>query len=156
VWYALDPASGQLFASGDGGVTFTQAAAGAGALGEWFRGELLPSTARGGVVYFAAAWRGLMRWSAGRLERLPGVENAFAAGLGAPKPGRANPALFVFGQVDGAVGLYRSDDEGRRWVRIDDPRHRFGHVRMLTGDARVHGRVYLATGGRGVIYGEPE
>ncbi|WP_028915430.1 cellulase [Pseudoxanthomonas sp. J31] len=156
LWYALDPASGQLFVSGDGGVSFAAAAAGIGALGDWFRGELLPSTERGGVVYFAAAWRGLMRWSAGRLERLPGVENAFAAGLGAPKPGRANPALFVFGQVDGAVGLYRSDDEGRRWVRIDDPRHRFGHVRMLTGDARVHGRVYLATGGRGVIYGEPE
>ena len=24
----------------------------------------------------------------------------------------------------------------------------------LTGDPRVHGRVYFATGGRGIVYGE--
>ena len=155
LWYGFDPVTGKLFVSGDGGVAFEETQGGVDTVGDWFRGELLPSPEKTGVVYFAASWRGLMRWGEGELERLPGVENAFAAGLGAPKPGSTTPALFVHGQVDGAVGLYRSDDGGRHWVRIDDARHRFGNLRMLTGDARVHGRVYLATGGRGIIYGEP-
>ena len=155
LWYGFDPPTGDLFVSGDGGVAFEKVDSGVGAVGDWFRGELLPAPDSARVVYFAASWKGLMRWSEGRLTRLPGVENAFAAGLGAPAPGGSTPALFVFGQVAGAVGLYRSDDDGQRWVRIDDPQHRFGSVRMLTGDARMHGRVYLATGGRGIIYGEP-
>lgn len=155
LWYGFDPVTGKLFVSGDGGVAFEQTDGGVDTIGDWFRGELLPSPEKTGVVYFAASWRGLVRWGDGRLERLPGVENAFAAGLGAPRSGSTTPALFVHGQVDGAVGLYRSDDDGKRWVRIDDAQHRFGSVRMLTGDARVHGRVYLATGGRGIIYGEP-
>ncbi|WP_374013498.1 WD40/YVTN/BNR-like repeat-containing protein [Pseudoxanthomonas koreensis] len=156
LWYGFDPVSGQLHVSGDGGVAFEATQGGVGTIGDWFAAELLPSTQASGVVYFAASWRGMMRWSAGRLERLGTIENAFAAGLGAPAPGRTTPALFVFGQADGQVGLYRSDDDGRRWKRIDDPMHRFGSVRMLTGDARVPGRVYLATSGRGVIYGDPE
>ena len=155
LWYGFDPASGDLFVSGDGGVAFEKVDSGVGAVGDWFRGELLPAPGNRGVVYFAASWKGLMRWGEGRLQRLPGVENAFAAGLGAPAPGSTTPALYVFGQVAGATGLYRSDDDGQHWLRIDDAQHRFGSVRMLTGDARVHGRVYLATGGRGIIYGDP-
>ncbi|KAF1692506.1 cellulase [Pseudoxanthomonas koreensis] len=154
LWYGFDPVSGDLYISGDGGVEFEKASGGIGAVGDWFRAELLPAPV-GRVVYFAASWKGLLRWSEGRLERLPGVENAYAAGLGAPKPGSDAPTLFVSGEVGGVQGLFRSDDDGKRWVRIDDARHRFGSVRMLTGDARVPGRVYLATGGRGIIYGEP-
>lgn len=156
LWYGFDPVSGGLYISGNGGVSFEATAGGVGEIGDWFRGELLPAPNEASVVYFAASWRGLMRWSPKGLERMPGVANAYAAGLGAPKPGHSSPSLFVFGDVGGETGLYRSDDDGRRWVRIDDPRHRFGSVRMLTGDARIHGRVYLATGGRGVIYGEPQ
>src|SRR5690606_11435425 len=155
LWYGFDPASGALHVSGDGGVSFAAARGGVGEVGGWFGGEPVPSTRQTGVVYVAASWRGLLRWSTRGLQRLAGVDNAFSVGLGAPAPGREVPALYLHGEVDGQVGLYRSDDEGRSWLRIDDPRHRFGSVRMLTGDARIHGRVYLATGGRGVIYGEP-
>ncbi|WP_372014858.1 WD40/YVTN/BNR-like repeat-containing protein [Pseudoxanthomonas sp. 10H] len=155
LWYGFEPATGRLFVSGDGGVQFNAIDTGVGEVGDWFRGELLPAPHRSGLAYFAASWKGLMRWGDGRLVRLPGVENAVAAGLGAARPGSDTPTLFVFGQVAGEFGLYRSENEGRDWTRIDDARHRFGSVRMLTGDARVFGRVYLATGGRGIIYGEP-
>jgi hypothetical protein len=28
-------------------------------------------------------------------------------------------------------------------------------VSVITGDARVHGRVYIGSGGRGILYGDP-
>lgn len=156
LWYGFDPVSGQLYVSGDGGVSFEATRNGVGEIGDWFRGELHPSTQGGGMVYFAASWRGLLRWGDGRVERLPGVQNAHAMGLGAPAEGRDTPALFVFGDIDGVLGLYRSDDDGRHWVRLDDARNAFHDVRVITGDPRIHGRVYVSNGGRGIFYGEPE
>ena len=154
LWHGFDPVSGDLFVSGDGGVAFEKTAGGVGPVGDWFRGELLPAPT-GSVVYFAASWKGLLRWGDGELQRLAGVENAYAAGLGASRSGSGAPTLFVFGEVGGVQGLFRSEDDGGHWVRIDDAQNRFGSVRMLTGDARTFGRLYLATGGRGIVYGEP-
>jgi hypothetical protein len=79
------------------------------------------------------------------------VTKDFAGGFGKSAPGKKDPALFLAGKVDGAQGLFRSDDGGRSWVRIDDERHRFGWVNHVTGDPRVYGRVYFGTGGRGII-----
>ena len=64
--------------------------------------------------------------------------------------------LFVFGEVAGTLGLHRSDDNGRHWRRIDHDGMRFGGVmRHVTGDPRLHGRVYFGTEGRGIWYGDP-
>jgi hypothetical protein len=52
-------------------------------------------------------------------------------------------------------GIHRCDDTGRAWSRINDDRHHFGSINGLTGDPQVFGRVYLGTGSRGVIVGEP-
>ena len=51
-------------------------------------------------------------------------------------------------------GIFRSDNEGQDWVRIDDDRHRFG-VNVIAGDSRTPGRVYLGTSGRGIVYADP-
>ena len=73
-----------------------------------------------------------------------------------PRPGDP-PVLFVYGQVSGKRGLFRSDDGGRRWRRIDDDAHRFaGMIRHVTGDPRIEGRVYFGTEGRGIWYGDPQ
>ena len=154
-WYALDPADGGLYLSEDGGESFHRAGASTGAVDARYRVDLLPAPETRGLVHVVSGDRGILRWSGDDLEGIPGVEAVHAAGLGAPAPGNEVPALFLAGVVDGIDGLFRSDDGGRSWLRIDDPQHRFGSLRMLTGDARVSGRVYLATGGRGVIYGEP-
>ncbi|MER7689719.1 hypothetical protein [Streptomyces sp. NPDC097610] len=48
-----------------------------------------------------------------------------------------------------------SDDEAQTWVRFHDDRHQRGWIgHAITGDPRVHGRVFVATNGRGVQYGE--
>jgi hypothetical protein len=41
-------------------------------------------------------------------------------------------------------------------VRINDDQHQFGAPNrpIIIGDPRIYGRVYLTTGGRGVIYGD--
>lgn len=155
LYYGLDPVDGSLYVSGDGGVSFERTAGGIGALGKRFRVQLRPAPDRSGVVHIAASRRGLLRWSAQGLERLPGVENAVALGLGRPKQEGGAPTLFVHGRIGGEAGLYRSDDDGRHWLRIDDDAHRYGEIRLVAGDPRVYGRVYLGTHGRGIVYGDP-
>ncbi|WP_434027844.1 cellulase [[Pseudomonas] boreopolis] len=154
-YYGFDPASGKLYRSGNGGVEFKEVAAGLGEPGPWYRAELRPSLTDPATVYIAAGQHGLRRWSARGPERLPGVENAMSLGLGAPRPGSKAPTLFLYGQVGGVTGLFRSDDDGKRWTRIDDDAHRYGGMRLVTGDPRLYGRVYFAAEGRGVIYGDP-
>lgn len=57
--------------------------------------------------------------------------------------------------MDGVQGLFRSDDTGASWVRINDDQHQYGNMgEALTGDPRIYGRVYLGTNGRGIIYGD--
>jgi hypothetical protein len=51
-------------------------------------------------------------------------------------------------------GLFRSSDSTRTWTRLDDERHQYGTIHQVAGDPRVAGRVFLATEGRGVIYGD--
>jgi xyloglucan-specific exo-beta-1,4-glucanase len=72
-----------------------------------------------------------------------------------PAPGKSYPAAYLWGRVGGTDGIFLSDDAGKTWRRINGDRHQFGGINDLTGDPRVHGRVYLGTSGRGVVVGEP-
>jgi hypothetical protein len=49
-------------------------------------------------------------------------------------------------------GVYRSDDAGVHWTRIDDDNHRYGGVQSggIVADTSVYGRVFIA--GRGMDY----
>jgi hypothetical protein len=90
-----------------------------------------------------------------RFQHVSTVEESYGLGLGKAAPGRAYPALYLSGKVGGIKGFFRSDDIGQSWVRINDDAHQFGSVSIVEGDPRQHGRVYLGTGGRGIIYGVP-
>jgi xyloglucan-specific exo-beta-1,4-glucanase len=57
--------------------------------------------------------------------------------------------------VRGVRGIFRSDDKGRTWTRVNDDDHQYAWTgAAITGDPRVYGRVYVATNGRGVIVGD--
>jgi hypothetical protein len=74
------------------------------------------------------------------------VKTAQGVGFGKAAPG-------TVGRV---FGVFRSTDEGATWRRLNDGRHQFGYLGpSITGGPDLYGRVYLATNGRGVIYGTP-
>jgi photosystem II stability/assembly factor-like uncharacterized protein len=77
-------------------------------------------------------------------------------GLGKAAPGMRTPTLYALGEKEGLRGLYRSTDGGAHWLRINDDAHQWGlRVRVITGDPRQFGRVYVGTDGRGIFYGNP-
>ena len=87
--------------------------------------------------------------------RMAGVEEIHAFGFGKAAPGRSYPAMYLVGTVQGQRGIFRSIDEARTWVRINDDQHQWGLVLQIAGDPRIFGRVYVGTHGRGVFYGDP-
>ncbi len=144
---------GGVFVSTDGGVSFAAAASNIGSGG----GSRLRATLGVERDVWLSSNTGLWHStdSAQSFVRSPAVTNATAFGFGQAPPGRAYPALYLAGSVGDQPGIYRSDDAGQTWVAIDDAAHKFGYINHLTGDPRQYGRVYLGTGGRGILVGDP-
>ncbi|QGN47448.1 xyloglucanase [Micromonospora sp. WMMC415] len=141
---------GRLYTSTNGGASFTASAASGLPTGNV---KLKAVPGREGELWLAGAgglWRSTD--SGASFTRLAGVSTSINVGFGRAAPGRTHPAVFLIGTVDGQHGVFRSDDTGASWVRINDDRHQYGNAgEALTGDPRVHGRVYLGTNGRGIL-----
>ncbi len=85
-----------------------------------------------------------------------GFSSTEVVGFGKAATGQTYPAIYVVGVMDSVHGIYRSDDAGATWIRINDEQHQWGWIgKTITGDPRIYGRVYVATNGRGIIYGDP-
>jgi hypothetical protein len=153
-------AAGRFYASADGGVTFTASpATGLPPVDTHVRFKAVPG--REGDVWLAGGsgtTYGLWHSTNGgaSFTKLANVEEADSIGFGRPAPGQTYPALFTSAQIGGVRGIFRSDDTGASWVRINDDAHQYGSTNAaITGDARVYGRVYVSTNGRGIVWGEP-
>ena len=70
-------------------------------------------------------------------------------------PGGDYPAVYAIAWVGETYGIYRSDDQGQNWVRVNDDQHQFASLNSITGDPRTYGRLYVASASRGIVYGEP-
>lgn len=70
--------------------------------------------------------------------------------------GFGKDALYLVGKVSGQAGIFRSDDLGASWRRINDDAHQWGLILQIAGDPKTYGRVYLGTHGRGILYGDPK
>lgn len=83
------------------------------------------------------------------------VQQAYLFAFGKNAPGKTNPTVFVYGKVNDIDGIFRSDDFGQNWVKIDVPGQPIGKdPKYLEGDKKVYGRVFIGSGGRGIYYGE--
>jgi photosystem II stability/assembly factor-like uncharacterized protein len=81
------------------------------------------------------------------------THGATLVALGKPAPGAAySAAVYLVGTVGGVEGLFRSDDAGGTWTRINDDAHQWGGIGRVTADTTTYGRVYLSGGGRGILY----
>jgi xyloglucan-specific exo-beta-1,4-glucanase len=79
-----------------------------------------------------------------------------ALAFGKAPPGKSYPALFAIGSEGDLTAIWRSDDVGTHWIRVNDAQHEYGRAfRCIAGDPRVFGRVYVGTDGRGIVFGEP-
>lgn len=171
VFYALSLADHTLYRSSDGGVTFAaqpftlpDAPPVPATRGDNRGGQdrLYAAPGRTGDLWLPA-FDGLYRTTqplsqsdpAVSFERLPGVEEIHAFGFGKAAPNQTYPALYLAGTVHGQPGIFRSIDEARTWVRINDDQHQWGLILQIAGDPRLYGRVYVGTHGRGIFYGDP-
>lgn len=165
-FYAIDPAAGQVLRSDDGAATFRPVAAtglpanlaGARAVGREAANPLVAVPGRAGALWLLAGEdlyrsdNGGQRWR--RASRDIAIRRF---GLGRHAPGHDGPAVYAIGRAGGTDGVFRSVDGGARWRRINDDAHRWGmRLRMIAGDPRRFGRVYIATDGRGIVYGDPQ
>jgi hypothetical protein len=88
--------------------------------------------------------------------KLAGVALADGIGFGAPATGQPYPAIYLAGKIGTVHGFYRSTDGGVTWTQINDAGHQwYSSGFVITGDPNLFGRVYIATNGRGIIYGDP-
>ncbi|MCZ4095450.1 WD40/YVTN/BNR-like repeat-containing protein [Streptomyces sp. H39-C1] len=153
--YAYDTGSGTLFVSTDASAVFTAAATGLPAGDTQYRIGAAPG--RCGDLWLSAKDSGLLRSTDGgaTFVRVPGVEASYTLGFGRSLTPRGYPALFHVARINGVTGVFRSDDAGASWLRINDDAHQWGWTgQTITGDPRIHGRVYLGTNGRGIQYAD--
>ncbi|GGU31697.1 cellulose binding domain-containing protein [Streptomyces daghestanicus] len=151
--------SGKFYVSTDGGATFTASAAAGLPSGDSVRFKALPG-GKGDIWLAGGAPDGAYGlWHSvnggASFTKLAGVEQADTIGFGKAAPGASYQTLYTSAKIAGVRGVFRSTDQGATWTRINDDAHQWGWTgAAITGDPRVYGRVYVATNGRGVVYGD--
>ncbi|HXR46459.1 MAG TPA: xyloglucanase [Candidatus Limnocylindrales bacterium] len=165
-FYAFDSRTGKLLVSTNSAADFSISATtlpavegfGAGFGGSGGAGAVLYATpGYEGDLWIAFHANGLYHCAHGGMtfKKVEGAREANSLGFGKAAPGNKYPSLYLAGQADQLQAIFRSDDAGQTWVRINDDQHQFGWINHVTGDPRIYGRVYFGTAGRGIIYGDP-
>jgi photosystem II stability/assembly factor-like uncharacterized protein len=154
-FYAKENTSGTIFVSTDSAKTFKYFS---GAVGKGEEGNIESVFGKKGHIW-AACGKGGLWYSTNEGNKFKQVLNVQSCGFvtfGKEAPGGKYPAVFIFGEVGDIKGIFRSDNMGKNWVRINDKNTLFGNNRapVMSGDPRIYGRVYVSGTGRGVLYGD--
>jgi photosystem II stability/assembly factor-like uncharacterized protein len=157
-FYGFDGATGAVYVSTDGGATFAVTATRLSPdAGSTITNEARPRTVPGreGDLWLPLA-SGLYHStdSGASFARIGTVQSSSLIGFGSAAPNAAYPAVYLVGTVGDVYGIFRSNDAGVTWTRINDNNHQFGLLSAITGDPRIYGRVYVGTSGRGILHGE--
>jgi hypothetical protein len=92
-------------------------------------------------------------WDTNPTWREPNLYGASSIALGkAPAGATYSSSVYIVGTINGVWGVYRSDDGGAAWRRINDDKHQYAGIGNLAADQVVPGRVYAADAGRGVLF----
>jgi xyloglucan-specific exo-beta-1,4-glucanase len=157
-YYAYDAATGIFMVSTNGGWSFVAAATILPAGGS----KLIRTVpGRAGHVWVALKTGGLRytQNSGGAFTTVAKVSYCEAVGIGKAATGAAYETIYIYGTVDGVLGIHRSIDKGLNWVRVNDDDHEYGgpaNGQYVIGDMNTYGRVYMSTAGRGIVFGSAQ
>ncbi|QJC51548.1 hypothetical protein HGI30_08280 [Paenibacillus albicereus] len=156
-FYLLERATGRFLRSTDGGANWSQASILPSSTANlaFFSVKAAPGIA--GEVWVSLDSGGLARSSNGgdSWTQVAGVQQAKLFAFGKNRLGSPYPTVFVYGKVDQETGIFRSDDFGATWVKIDVLDPAIGdEANTMEGDRQKWGRVYIGTNGTGVYYGD--
>lgn len=171
---------GQLYVSKDGGASFYEKQVKAARKnGEAFvfptsdfgyidtanKTEVRGVAGEEGLFYMALSGDGLWKLKYDSIEDIfvatklmEDGDTCFRVGLGLGREGGSYigepKAIYLCGNIDGEYGFYRTLDEGETYARLNTADQMYGEINSMDADKRVFGRFFLATGSRGVLYGE--
>lgn len=162
----------RVFISKDSGVTFNEIECSlkfdkikTGLIDVANKADIKRSTGCEGVFYASFENEGLYKFTFNIEEGLITAEKltaenetVFRMGLGVGGPGEdiksSHKAVFISGIIKGHYGFYRTVDDGKNWVLLNDDIHQFGDINALCGDAREFGQFYIGTGSFGLKVGK--
>ena len=154
VFYAY--AGGNFYVSSNGGADFKRTVSD---LPSYNRSFVRAAPNMAGEVWVALGFDGLYRSGnfGDSFEKIDNVTRAYMISFGKEAPGRTNPTLFLYGEVNNVNGIYRSIDMGKTWVRVNNNEYQVGcEPTCLIGDRNDFGVVYVGTNGNGYWCGEPK
>lgn len=155
VFYLYDRKASILI-SVDGGASFQTVANGVPKTEGWQGAQLAAAPGRPRDLWLAGPW-GLLHGDGPDkpIKQIKDVNEGWLVSLGKGAPGAAYPlAVYLYGKVKGVEGIWRSDDAGANWVRINLDTQRYGALRAMAADSLEYGTVYIGPHGRGIVMGK--
>lgn len=151
--------NGVFYVSTNGGASFTMTVSaglptsGTAKAMAGHEGEIWIAGGSTGNAY--GIWRSTN--SGASFTQLANVQEADCIGFGKAATGKTYMSVFASAKIENVRGLFRSDDLGATWIRVNDDQHQYGWTgKCITGDPRIFGRVYVGTNGRGIVYADPQ
>ena len=143
---------GNFYRSVDGGASFEQVAKN---LPSTLNANLVASFTKEGELWLSL--KGIGLWhsvdSGSTWKRIPNVQvsNMIAIGKG---PNATTPSLYLIGKVDNDKDehIFRSDDLGTSWIKVDAKRPYPNGWVYMCGDRKTYGTVYVESSS-GIYYG---
>ena len=156
VFYIHDRLNNAVLISVDAGASFQPVIKGLPKIEGWQGSQIVATPGRMRDIWLALP-QGLFHSADEKtpLANVKGVDAAWLVALGAAPAGQTYPSAFLYGKVKGRAGIWRSDDVGQTWLRVNDDLHQFGALRAMAADPLEFGTVYIGPHGRGVMVGRP-
>lgn len=144
--------TGVIYRSDDGGATFNKVYFG---LPSNYKCKLKAMPGKAGNLFFYTNGGDLLRSPTGGdyFVKIPNVSKVKGIGFGKAIAPSKNVTIFLAATYKGKDGVFRSTDDAQTWTEISASNVPHPIIADMSGDPRYEGLVYLATGGRGIIYG---
>ena len=145
---------GRIYASEDGGATFTQISTGLPTNVPFDGYEIKARPGVAGELWASLDAAGLYRSTDGgrNFTRIEAIERSVTFGFGAGREAGDATAVYVYGVADGREGLFFTGDAGAEWTQVGIATTWPNGPRALAADLQDFGRVYIGSDGSGILY----